>query len=557
MKQQVDPLGNEHPKEELWKDVNFLAVFEKSAGSLVIKADPPRFTMLAVSDQYERITSCKREDLVGKGVFEVFTDNETDPSGALSAYRAFMQVIETRQQVDLPVYKYDIFSPATGKLEPFYWSNSNVPILGQDGEVAYILNTTTDITEQVLTRQKGEKARQDLALHQQRINEMFMKAPVAIATLVGPQHVVEIANERILEIWGKPLDQVMNKPVFEGLPDAKGQGLETLLADVYTSGRRVVSYERPLELLRNGSLESIFVNFLYEPITEQDGTVRGIMVIATEVTDQVRARLRLEENEQRLEKQVQERTWELDQTNQALLRTNQALEQFAYIASHDLQEPLRKIQIFAELLSDNLGDEKMASFYLDKINTSARRMVELIKDVLDYSRLDKKDEQLVTTDLNEVLEAVLMDFELLIEQKQAIVRIDKLPTIEGVPRQLSQLFSNLLSNALKFSDQTPHIAITTRALSAEEVAAQPGLQPLFPYVELAVTDNGIGFEPQYAQQIFTIFRRLNHSQAYSGTGIGLALCKKIVDNHQGTIWAESEVGRGTAFHICLPVRREA
>ncbi|GAB2791205.1 hypothetical protein GCM10027275_40190 [Rhabdobacter roseus] len=557
MNDKSNPFEREKDSSAPWKDINFLAVFEKSAASLVIKADPPRFTMLAVSDQYLKMTACKREDLIGKGVFEVFTDNETDPSGALSAFRAFMEVIETRQQVDLPIYKYEIISPASGKLEPFYWSNCNVPILGEDGQVAYILNTTTDITEQILLKEKGEKARLDLALHQQQINEMFVKAPVAIATLMGPRHVVEIANDRILEIWGKSPKQVINKPIFEGLPDAKGQGLEALLANVYTSGQRVVAYERPLELLRNGIMETIYVNFLYEPITEESNRVRGIMVVATEVTDQVLARQRLEENEQRLEKLVEERTRELYTSNEALLRTNQELEQFAYIASHDLQEPLRKIQIFSELLGDNLHSEETAKTYLGKINSSARRMVELIKDVLDYSRLAKKDEQYVPTDLNVIMATVLVDFELMIEQKQASIQLNRLPVIDSIPRQLNQLFSNLLSNSLKFSDKKPAIEISARVLSGPEMDAQLGLRPGVDYAEIIFKDNGIGFEPKYAQQIFTIFRRLNHSKAYSGTGIGLALCKKIVANHQGVVFAESELNEGTTFFIYLPLRHPA
>lgn len=143
-------------------DSTFFRIFEKSANSLVIKADPPRFTMLAASDEYLAISGKTRDALIGKGVFEVFTDNLTYPSGALRAYNAFLEVIQTKQTVSLPSYEYEIPSPVTGQLEPFYWSNTNVPIMGDDGEVEYILNTTTNITEQVFLKHREQEINREL-----------------------------------------------------------------------------------------------------------------------------------------------------------------------------------------------------------------------------------------------------------------------------------------------------------------------------------------------------------------------------------------------------------
>ncbi|GAB3554340.1 PAS domain-containing sensor histidine kinase [Spirosoma fluminis] len=254
----------------------------------------------------------------------------------------------------------------------------------------------------------------------------------------------------------------------------------------------------------------------------------------------------------KLERQVEERTKELKTANQALLRTNNELEQFAYIASHDLQEPLRKIQSFASLLQESQQSEELTDLYLDKITKSAQRMSALIKAVLNYSRLSKTDDQFRQIDLNGILESVLTDFELLIDQKEAHIQFDRLPTVLGIPLQLNQLLTNLIGNSLKFSNTGAQISISTGPATADQISQQPNLNPALSYVWIAVQDNGIGFDQQYADRIFTLFQRLGNSKTYSGTGIGLALCKRIVDNHNGVITAHSIVGQGATFTVYLP-----
>lgn len=265
-----------------------------------------------------------------------------------------------------------------------------------------------------------------------------------------------------------------------------------------------------------------------------------------DITDQKKAK-------DELEKMVLARTSELMTTNEQLEKSNHELEQFAYIASHDLQEPLRKIQTFADMVKEHLHESEIAEKYFNKINSSAKRMSSLINDVLNYSRLTKTGEQFVTTDLNKVLQDVLSDYELLIEQKQAVVTYTDLPSIKGIPLQLHQLFSNLISNSLKFSESKPQITITGKMLTHKEVKAYARLKKNNKFVQLVFRDNGVGFEQQYAEQIFIIFQRLNNLKTYSGTGIGLALCKKIVDHHDGIITAESEIGQGATFNVILPV----
>lgn len=224
----------------------------------------------------------------------------------------------------------------------------------------------------------------------------------------------------------------------------------------------------------------------------------------------------------------------------SIAKQNKQLEEFAYITSHDLQEPIRKIQTFARFLEDRIDDKEAVKKYIGKINASADRMVLLIRDVLNYSRLSESNEQFSQVDFNVILEQVLDDFELLIAERKVSVKHDPLPVLNAIPVQVSQLFTNLVSNAIKFNSKDPEIAITSEKIHFSDAD----------YYKLVFTDNGIGFEQKYAEQTFQPFKRLTSD--YSGTGIGLALCKKIMDNHGGDITVYSEPGKGTSFEIVFP-----
>jgi two-component system CheB/CheR fusion protein len=261
---------------------------------------------------------------------------------------------------------------------------------------------------------------------------------------------------------------------------------------------------------------------------------------------------------QQLDQQVQDRTAELQEINKELARSNGELQQFAYVASHDLQEPLRKIITFSGKLQEysaNLPDT--AKTFIEKIASSSHRMTRLIDDLLNFSRISRSNRKFSRTDLNDIIKDVLIDFELIIIQKNAEVNCTKLPVIQAIPVQMEQLFHNLISNALKFSkkDTSPVINITSRMISEAE-KKERNLRKPGSYVELVVSDNGIGFNNEFAEQIFTIFQRLNSKYEYPGTGIGLALCRKIALNHEGEIYGESEPEQGSRFHIILPIKQD-
>lgn len=242
-----------------------------------------------------------------------------------------------------------------------------------------------------------------------------------------------------------------------------------------------------------------------------------------------------------------------------LKRSNSELEQYAYVASHDLQEPLRKIRSFGSFLQQGEStkmDEK-GQQQLQKMMNAAERMSLLIKDILSFSSLKKQD-LFVPTDLNKTLSIVLEDLDLVITQKNARVNIETLPVIDAIPLQMNQLFYNLINNSLKFGkpDERLVINITCSRSRSEEIKAH-GLSEVNAYFKITVGDNGIGFDQAYAEQIFGLFKRLNDRQNYPGSGIGLALCRKVVLNHNGEIWASGKENEGATFTILLPEKHIA
>ncbi|MDQ1088711.1 ATP-binding protein [Siphonobacter sp. SORGH_AS_1065] len=260
-------------------------------------------------------------------------------------------------------------------------------------------------------------------------------------------------------------------------------------------------------------------------------------------------------NAEILEQKVELRTKELLDKNVELERTNHELQQFAWVVSHDLKEPLRKIQIFNGVIKEKyLKDNNEAISYLDRSIQSSARMSRLISDVLEYSRLSNSS-SFQETNLNEILHELLIDFDDLISRKEAIVSVGNLPVISAMPSRIRQVFQNLISNALKFSKPTvaPVIHITGELVADKSIDSPAKENGAF--CRIIVEDNGIGFDEKFLNRIFIIFQRLNDQSSYEGTGIGLAIAKKNIDTHNGIISAKSQMGEGTSFIIVLPVNQ--
>ncbi len=234
----------------------------------------------------------------------------------------------------------------------------------------------------------------------------------------------------------------------------------------------------------------------------------------------------------------------LNETLIELKRSNSELEQFAYVASHDLQEPLRMVASFTQLLEKQYKDklDETASEYINYAVDGAKRMQVLINDLLAYSRVTANHENFIEVDCEELIEEVILNLEIVIDEKKVIITRDPLPIISSDRLQMLQLFQNLIGNAIKYNDKKPHIHLSAEKDDDNWI--------------FGVSDNGIGIDPEHYELVFQVFKRLHGKEEYAGTGIGLAICQKIVERHGGRIWIESELGKGSTFYFTIPIKTD-
>ena len=272
--------------------------------------------------------------------------------------------------------------------------------------------------------------------------------------------------------------------------------------------------------------------------------------------DAAKYRLELEHQNEMLASKVTERTQELTLYSDELSRSNRELEEFAFVASHDLQEPLRKIQAFSDRLEtmfkDELGEKGID--YIARMKNAAQRMSNLINDLLEFSRVTTRGKDFVDTDLKKILDEIQSDLEIAIKESDAQVQVGEMPVIQADPSQMQQLFLNLISNAVKF--RCPEIAPLVTIEHEHSIEFSEDHNTELAWQIITVKDNGIGFAPEYTDKIFVPFQRLHGRSKYKGTGIGLSVCRRIVERHGGTITAKSESGEGATFIIKLPVESE-
>ncbi len=416
---------------------DFESIFRNLPGLYLILND--EFNIVEVNEAYASATLTKRDEIIGRNIFDVFPDNPQDETadGVRNLQASLNFVRQNLKSHTMPIQKYDI-RRADGTFEIRYWSPKNLPVIGEDGKLKYIIHRAEDVSEYIAVRQaklKSEELTQGL---QEQVQQM------------------------------------------------------------------------EAEIMRHSNEIKLMNHELEEKVKQR--------------TENLRA------NEAKL--QIQ---------NQQLVSKNKELEQFTYITSHDLQEPLRTIGAFVNLIKEEYADifNENIQQYLAYIDQSASRMQQLISGLMVYSKIGR-DDNLEQVDCNALMEQVLTDMAASLQEANASVRTHNLPTLKAQPTEMRQLFQNLLSNALKFRKKE---TITKINIAAEEI---PEGGWCFEF-----SDNGIGIDQNNLEEIFTIFKRLHNRNDYPGTGIGLAHCKKIVEHHGGEIWVESELGEGCTFKFTL------
>jgi signal transduction histidine kinase len=462
------------------------------------------------NDAAEQFLGVPKSVYLEKTVSEIAPDIMTSP-----LYQMSMQTLETGE----PFHTQYYFEPA-GK-----WIELSVSRMSAD----HLVNIFTDITNTKQTQLQLEKAADRLqAVFNAAQSGMFTFAPVTD----GNSEVVDFRF-------------VITNPTFAAYVQQVPETLQGQLGSKFFPG-----------YLHNGVFDMYKKTYLTGDTLRQDihysvdGHDLYLDLMSTKIDNEVLVTFTdhtaLKQTQFTLEKLVDE-----------LKRSNASLEEFAHAASHDLKEPIRKISTFSARLKTTL-ESRMSDLEQDlfrRMQNATERMAQLVDDLLSYSHLSLTPPEKQQVDLNKKLQLVITDLEVQIEEKRAEVSVEQLPVVNGYPRQLQQLFQNLLSNALKYTNPTtpPQIRVTAHETTGADVAINiPVAEAGRRFHHIQVADNGIGFDPQYAEQIFQMFQRLHGRSEYSGTGVGLSIARKVTDNHHGYIWATGTPGEGAVFHVLLP-----
>jgi len=488
------------------------------------------------------------DSIIGKPIMETIPELQK-----IDLFEKYNHVLASGESYEVAAQRIELIKNGASYLG--YYDYTCKPLFDDNGKAYGVICIAIEVTEQVYARQKQQEA------------EAGLREAVELAQL-GTWSIDVSTNglvysDRLIEWFGyDPSNKDYNAviPILgdadqERVANAVSWALNPESGGVYDEIYTVIHPKTGNKRILHAQGRTVF-DLAGKPI-RMDGT-------AQDVTIQYEAQLALEQ-------EVKIRTEELaaavdklgitndnlEKSNLRLLQSNEELAQFAYIASHDLQEPLRKIITFSNILETNLSENKTdnAQNYITKITHSSMRMRNLISDILDYSKLAKAEEQFLEVDLNEVVDHLILDYDLLIEQKRAKVTIENLPVVKANPIQMSQLFRNLIGNALKFTkkDRDPIISISASKAEPADILKIHAGNSNAEFWKIQIKDNGIGFETEYFERIFNIFQRLHSKSDFEGTGIGLAMCKKIVQNHGGDIFAESVFGEGAVFTIIIPI----
>ena len=419
-----------------------------------------------------------------------------------------------------------------------------VPILSADNEIVEWFGTASDITQRKsieLTLQETKEAVE----RQKRLYETITSNTPDLIYVFDKDYRFTYANQALLTMWGKSWEDSIGKGLLEnGYEPWHAQMHEREIDEVIKTKQPI----RGFVSFPHATQGNRIYDYIFVPVLDEEGEVEAIAGTTRDITELKKAIDESRESEARLQQKVEERTL-------ALQRSNEELEQFAHVASHDMKEPLRKIGLFSTILRDRFSSNlpEPAVAYVEKIEKSAERLYGMINNILHYSYIGGSNITNEAVDLNQLVEDIKKDLELIIEEKNAHISYDSLPVLEGSPILLQQLFYNLINNALKFSRPGVPLIITISAgATLEEETKNLKETSGAKFAKIVVADNGIGFDDKHAETIFKSFSRLNSKDQYDGTGLGLALCKRIVERHHGSIKAAGKPGSGAEFVLVLP-----
>ncbi len=542
---------------EIHNPTDFQLIFKVCPQPLAIIApNDPVFTFIDVNEAYEMRSGLQRNYLKGISVFDAFPDNASNPNtaGIKKLTESFRRAIATGKPSRMPNQRYDIRN-VKGDFEERWWSPVNTPILYDDGSVRYILHTVIEITEVHLTERSLKLAQQNEELSSFEKSEAISAKEASEMAVERFQNVIDnsqtgifliepvknekgtlvdfrykIANDKVASYSGRDKENMKGELVSAKAPIYKSNGLFEKYAETYLTGK-----PQHLDFYYTSDDVNVWLNINAKKLED------GVVVTFTDFTT-------LKNLQQEHENTIEE-----------LKRSNTDLEQFAYIASHDMQEPLRKIQAFGDILTARYANElsKDGSDIIQRMQHASQRMKTLIDDLLTYSRVSTEKRSFKKIILNHLIKDILTDMETTVREKKATIILDDFQPVHGDELSLRQLFQNLISNALKFSkpDVPPRIEFKSSIVKGKDVAHVVLPEPKKNYQHIMMHDEGIGFEPEYKERIFQIFQRLHGRSEYEGTGVGLSIARKVIDMHKGAITADGTLSEGATFHIYLPLEK--
>ncbi|MGB2759196.1 MAG: ATP-binding protein, partial [Maribacter stanieri] len=435
-----------------------------------------------------------------------------------------------RENLMIPIFR-------NGQMEDVYWTFSYSPVKDESGRVSGVLVIVTETTEAVLAERRLRES-------ERRFRELANLSPVWI-WITDNDINIEYANRALLDYVGVEKESEFTGQVWIDVvhPD----DLAVVYAGFGKALEQQTGFALEYRVINHATSKFEWFKVLGVPKFEE-GKMVGFIGTAMNIDKQ-------KSFADQLREEVSSRTKQLADSNLKLEEMNKELQSFAYISSHDLQEPLRKIQMFSEVLMEKEYDKLSSSgkTKFEKIQSAAYRMQSLINDLLSYSRTDTEKRVFETIDLKNLVDDVKNDLGEELSKKGGTITLKNSIEIEVVKFQFRQLMYNLLSNSIKYSrsDVAPVVTVETEIITNAK-SIDENLLNNKEYVQITITDNGIGFEEQFSKKIFEVFQRLHSKQEYVGTGIGLAIVKKIVQNHLGSISAEGIPGEGSVFKILVP-----